>query len=208
MFRMSFIKSRLKQYIVFALALAACFHGQACLNAASAGRPATQNQEQPLPASDIDQGKYLLGPDDQIRMTVFGEEDLSGNYTVNAGGMLSVPLIGDVQARGRTLKQVEAEIVRQLKSGYLVNPSVALEIGKYRPFYILGEVRAPGSYSYVTGMNALNAAALAGGFTYRANKKRIQIRRADENGNDVTDEQPVEYKIRPGDVILVKERFF
>lgn len=205
---MSFLKSKLRQYIAFALVLAACFHGQTCLNAATAGQPATQRQELSLAPEEADQDKYLLGPDDQIKMTVFGEEDLSGTYTVNAGGMLSVPLIGDVRAKGRTLKQLEAEIVRQLKNGYLVAPSVALEIGKYRPFYILGEVRTPGSYSYVTGMNALNAAALAGGFTYRANKKRIQIRRTGENGDDVTEEQPVEYKIRPGDVILVKERFF
>lgn len=195
---MSLFKNSLKRSILFVLVLAASLQGLVHAEIATGVEGAG---EQP-------KIEYLLGPDDQIKMTVFGEEELSGVYAVSAVGTLSIPLIGDVRASGRTLKQLEAEIVEKFRGGYLVDPSVALEVAKYRPFYILGEVRLPGSYSYVSGINVLNAVALAGGFTYRANKKRIQIRRAGPNGNDVVEEKPIEYKIQPGDVILVRERFF
>lgn len=208
---MLFLKSRFKRYVLFFFVLIACFQGQAGADTASARQMTSaqeQNQAAPTQLQPESGNEYLLGPDDQIKMTVFGEEELTGVYTVNANGMLSIPLIGDVQAKNQTLKQLETEIIKKFENGYLIDPSIALEIAKYRPFYILGEVRLPGSYNYVTDINVLNAAALAGGFTYRANKKRVQIRRPGQNGEDTTEEQPVEYKIQPGDVILVKERFF
>lgn len=208
---MLFLKSRFKRYVLFSFVLIACFQGQAGADTASARQMTSaqeQNQAAPTQLQPESGNEYLLGPDDQIKMTVFGEEELTGVYTVNANGMLSIPLIGDVQAKNQTLKQLETEIIKKFENGYLIDPSIALEIAKYRPFYILGEVRLPGSYNYVTDINVLNAAALAGGFTYRANKKRVQIRRPGQDGEDTTEEQPVEYKIQPGDVILVKERFF
>jgi protein involved in polysaccharide export with SLBB domain len=151
---------------------------------------------------------YRIGPDDEIKITVYGEEDLSGSYPVSGTGNISMPLIGDVHVQNFTLKDVELAVTEKLKDGYLLDPKVSVEISKYRPFYILGEVRVPGSYPYVNNMSVLNAVAVAGGFTYRANKKRVEIMRTHEEDADVDKDQPVDTLVVPGDIILVKERFF
>ncbi|MCC6597808.1 MAG: polysaccharide export protein [Alphaproteobacteria bacterium] len=210
---MLYYKRKLRQFALFSLVLIASFHGQiSYADAAESLSTTIAIHKTEDPQAPITLGEeYLLGPDDEIKMTVFGEEDLSGPYNVSATGTLSIPLIGDVQASGRTLKEIETEIVKKLKNGYLIDPSVALSITKYRPFYILGEVRLPGSYSYVSGMSVLNAVALAGGFTYRANKKNVQIKRPVHgiNSNEIPKkEYTVDAKILPGDVIFIKERFF
>ena len=151
---------------------------------------------------------YTLGGDDEIKITVFGEADLSGTYRLSGTGAVSIPLIGEVALNGLTLREAEELIKGKLVDGYLVDPSVSIEVLKYRPFYILGEVRAPGSYSYVSDMNVLNAVALAGGFTYRANQKAVKILKKNEGESGEYEEFPVKTKISPGDVIVVKERFF
>lgn len=152
--------------------------------------------------------EYVVGPDDEIQMRVFGEDDLSGMYVVSTAGELSLPLIGNIHVQGLNLPQIKTLIVSKLKDGYLLDPQVSLEVKKYRPFYILGEVNVPGSYDYVSNMSVLNAVALAGGYTYRANKNKIEIRRKHNDETQIFESRPEEFSVIPGDVILVKERFF
>lgn len=150
---------------------------------------------------------YMLGVDDKIKITVFDEGNLSDVYSVASDGTISMPLIGTFPVEGLTIKQTEYLITDMLADGFLIAPSVAVEIDTYRPFYILGEVHVPGQYSYVNNMSALNAVALAGGFTYRAKQKEVKILR-DPNSKDDYKIIPSTGLIKPGDVILIEERFF
>ena len=150
---------------------------------------------------------YKLGPGDKVRVTVFDEKELSGDFDVSGQGELALPLIGQVKVQGRTINEVEITITQRYGKDYLVNPQVNVEVLNYRPFFILGEVRSPGSYAYVSGMTVINAIALAGGYTPRANKGRIMLK----HGNDPkTEEHEVQEDsaVLPGDVIRVPERFF
>lgn len=153
------------------------------------------------------QVQYTLGAGDAIKVTVFGHTDLSGEFQVDGGGMVALPLIGNVAARGLTVRQLETAIVRVLRPDYLKNPRVNVEVLNYRPFYIIGEVKKPGSYPYVSGMKVINAIALAGGYTYRARENRLYVTRA-------TDQSRAKHRanhqttILPGDVIEVPERYF
>jgi polysaccharide export outer membrane protein len=149
---------------------------------------------------------YTLGSGDKIRVKVFKHRDLSGVFQVDDTGAISMSLIGTVKASGLTLREFEKRITIMLKDGYLINPSVTVEVVKFRPFYILGEVSRPGSYPYVSGMTVLNAVALAGGFTSRAKKKRIFITRGDSVKTELF--ATIESVILPGDIIEVPERFF
>ena len=150
---------------------------------------------------------YRLAAGDTVRVTVYGHEDLSGEFEVDGAGRISLPLIRDVAAEGRSLRELEEIITAKLSPDYLREPRVSAEVLNYRPFYILGEVSEPGSYPYVNGMTVINAVAVAGGFTYRARKGRIRIVR--ESG-DGTLELKVsnDTVVMPGDVIEVPERFF
>lgn len=150
---------------------------------------------------------YKLGVADKVRIIVFNEDTLSGEFTVSDSGVLSLPLIGDVKAIGRTPREVIKDIETKLADGYLRQPRVSMDVLTYRPFYILGEVSKPGEYPYSNGLSALNAVARAEGFTYRANKKKIFIKRFGETAER-------EYKldsgvtIYPGDTVRVGERYF
>ena len=125
-------------------------------------------------AAEASVAGYRLGPGDQVRLTVFRHEDLSGEFEVDGEGFLAMPLVGEILGAGLTARQLESEIETRLKDGgYLVNPQVSIEVLNYRPFYIIGEVNNPGSYQYVNGMNVINAVALAGGFSYRADQDDI-----------------------------------
>ncbi len=145
---------------------------------------------------------YQLGSGDKIRVIVFGEEDLGGEFQVDGNGRLSLPLIGELQAKGQTANSLEQEIAAKLADGYLQSPRVSVEISTYRPFYVIGEVNKPGEYPYVNGMSALNAIALAGGYTTRANEGPIYIRR---NGSLREEKLEADQmtRILPGDVIRV-----
>lgn len=148
---------------------------------------------------------YVLGTGDQIRLTVYGEDDLSGQYEVGSTGMVALPLIGEVNAAGRTIAEFESAVAARLKQGYLKDPRVSAQVANYRPFFILGEVSKPGSYPYVNGMTVLNAVALAGGYTYRADKDGVTITHAAAaKENDVRENAAV----MPGDIIRVPERLF
>lgn len=151
--------------------------------------------------------EYVLGPGDKLRLNVFGEADLSGEFTIDGQGTIRLPLIGQVRAAGYTPPQLEAVIGSALSQGYLKSPRVAVEVATYRPFYIIGAVNRPGQYPYVDHMNALNAVALAGGFTPTAVESVVFIRR--EGSNEET-EVPADRTttIHPGDVLKVHNTFF
>lgn len=151
---------------------------------------------------------YRLGADDKVRIIVFGEDSLTGEFTVSGGsGSISFPLIGDVQAGGLSIPELQKEIEDKLRDGFLKDPKVSIEVLNYRPFYILGEVTKPGEYPYINGLTVLNAVATANGFTYRADTRKVFIKRANEAVEQVyrlTSSTPVE----PGDTIRIGERFF
>ena len=123
-------------------------------------------------AATFEDGPYTLDSGDKLRIVVFGQDALSNNYTVDAQGAVSLPLVGAVEARGLTTAQLGGAIAGRLKSGYVRDPSVAVEIETYRPFFVLGEVTFPGQYPYVPNMTVENAIAIAGGFTPRASKRQ------------------------------------
>lgn len=153
------------------------------------------------------EAEYRLGTGDELGVTVFGHPDLSGKFHVGSNGTIAMPLIGEVRVAQMTLRQAEQQIVSRLKPDYLRNPQVSIDVLNYRPFYIIGEVRNPGSYPYVGGMTVVNAVAMAGGFTYRARESRIQIQRAGSPDGKMESAGP-ETRVFPGDVIQVPERFF
>ena len=157
--------------------------------------------------SPAGEAEYAFGTGDKLRITVFGHEDLSGEFTISETGEVSLPLVGSLSLGGLGIRQAEAAIVDALKPDYLLSPRVSIEVLNYRPFYILGEVKEPGSYPYVNGMTVTEAVALGGGFTYRAKKKSMVIVRASD---PTRTERPVSVTdvVLPGDVVKVLERFF
>jgi polysaccharide biosynthesis/export protein len=146
---------------------------------------------------------YHLDAGDKLRVVVFGQEGLTNTYAIDAGGSITMPLIGAVPARGRTPAGLAAEISARLRNGYIREPSVAVEIEAYRPFFILGEVAAPGQYPYVPNMSVESAVAIAGGFSPRA--KRDSVTLTHNSGRAMV---PLGTPIGPGDTILVGERWF
>jgi polysaccharide export outer membrane protein len=150
---------------------------------------------------------YRLDAGDKVRVTVYGHEDLSGEFEVDGTGGLSLPLVRTVQAAGLTAGELEAAIVGKLKPDYLRDPRVSVEILIYRPIYVIGEVQAPGSYPYASGMTAINAVAMAGGYTYRARKSKVMIIRGAKEQQEKIKAEP-DTPLLPGDVIEVSERFF
>jgi polysaccharide biosynthesis/export protein len=150
-------------------------------------------------------GPYTLDSGDKLRIVVFGQDTLSNNYTVDAQGAVSLPLVGAVEARGLTASQLGSAIASRLRSGYVRDPSVAVEIETYRPFF--GEVTFPGQYPYVPNMTVENAIAIAGGFTPRASKDKVTITRKVQ-GAPARYVLPLRYPLRPGDTIEVSERWF
>lgn len=168
--------------------------------------PAPSSAAAAAPTAALAESTYKLGSGDRVRVVVFRHEDLSGEFALDGAGNFAMPLVGEIQAYGLTTRDLEQRIATKLQDGYLVDPQVSVEVLNYRPFYILGEVKAPGSYQYVNGMTVLNAVALAGGFTYRAKQDGFQLQRGGSNttGADVGIDTP----ILPGDIVTVKERFF
>lgn len=150
--------------------------------------------------------EYTLGSGDRLRLIVFGEEDLSGEFEVDGSGTVSLKLLGRVAVGGLTLPQAERKISDGLKAGgFLIDPRVAAEVLNFRPFFILGEVEKRGQYPYVNGMTVAQAVAIAGGYTYRAAQSRISIERYGTKGERPASENT---PVLPGDIIRVPERFF
>ena len=154
-----------------------------------------------------EQGTYKLGSGDKVRVIVFGEDDLGGEYVVDGSGYVRLPLIGQIKAGGLSVFDFEAEVAAKLNNGYLKDAKISVEVVNYRPFYIIGEVNKPGEYPYVNDMNVLNAVALAGGYTFRADDTQVFIRR---NGSTKEEQLPADQttRVNPGDIIRVSERFF
>lgn len=155
-----------------------------------------------------DRNATRLGPNDRVRITVFGQPTLTGEYTLDGNGVLAFPLIGNVPASGSTTAELQRAITAKLDPDYLRNPSVSAEVVTRRPFYVIGEVLKPGNYPYVTDMTAINAVAMAGGFTRRAKKNDFYIRRFDKDGRMVRIEAKAETVLQAGDTLEVRERVF
>lgn len=151
--------------------------------------------------------EYRLGVADKVRVTVFGEAALTGEFLVGGNGKISLPLIGETQANGLTIGEFQQEVATALQDGFITNPRVSAEVLNYRPFYILGEVNSPGEYPYTNSLTVLNAVATAGGFTYRADNRRVFIKRGD---GDAEEEFPLTTatRVAPGDTIRIRERLF
>ena len=150
---------------------------------------------------------YHLDAGDKLRVVVYGQEGLTNTYAVSAGGSITMPLIGSVMARGRTTAGLAADISAKLRAGFIREPSVAVEIEAYRPFFILGEGAAPGQYPYVPNMTAESAVAIAGGFSPRARRDRVTVTHTDASGTGRFEISPGS-PISPGDTVLVGERWF
>jgi protein involved in polysaccharide export with SLBB domain len=151
---------------------------------------------------------YHLAPGDRLRITVFGEERLSGEYSLTPAGNVAFPLIGLVQADGKSVEEVQALITGRLAAGYLKDPKVSAEVITFRPYYILGEVNHPGAFPFAVGLTLNQAVASAGGFTYRANHHRAFLRRADDAKEHMVDLRLGPVPIAPGDTIRIGERYF
>lgn len=151
--------------------------------------------------------EYQLGAGDKLRVIVYGEQDLSGEFDVDGSGAVSLPLIGEVRAAEKTLRELEIAVADKLREGYLADPRVNIEVLNYRPYYIVGEVEEPGELPYTAGMTVLNAVAVAGGYTYRADTTRVFVARPNQAGEI---EYPADQSlnVKPGDIIRVPERFF
>jgi protein involved in polysaccharide export with SLBB domain len=175
------------------LALAACDTTDPALQAAS---------ETPTAPVEI-----RLAAGDKLKITVFGEEQLTGEYEIDSNGTVSMPLAGTVEAAGLTKIELERRLSGKLSGSYLKNPRVTVEVTSSRPFYILGEVEKPGEYPYRAGLNIMSAIAVAGGNTYRASRSKVYIQR---NGQGSFQEVPLgpTIPVYPGDVIKVPERYF
>jgi polysaccharide export outer membrane protein len=150
---------------------------------------------------------YRLDAGDKLRVVVYGQEGLTNTYAIDAGGSITMPLIGAVPARGRTPAGLAAEITAKLRSGYIRDPSVAVEIESYRPFFILGEVAAPGQYPYVPNMSVESAVAIAGGFSPRARRDRVTLTHTEGSGPTRT-VVPLGTSLSPGDTVQIGERWF
>jgi protein involved in polysaccharide export with SLBB domain len=167
----------------------------------STGASATTS---PVPPAEAN---YVLGVDDHVTILVFGEDALSKEYVVGPDGKISVPLIGDIPATGRTLAQVQSDVQAKLADGYIKNPQVAASISTFRPFYILGEVTRPGEYPYRDGLTVTAAVATAQGFTYRAQKRFVFIKHKGDPAEKREFLDPG-LEVEPGDTIRVGERYF
>jgi polysaccharide export outer membrane protein len=150
---------------------------------------------------------YRLGTGDKLHIITFDEPQLTGDFFVGADGSVSLPWIGDVPARGRTASELRSDIEARLKNGYILNPTVSLQVLVYRPFYILGEVNKPGQYPYTDGLTVMSAVATAGGFTYRANTNKVFIKHPNQ-GNEVKEPLSPATQVGAGDTIRIAERYF
>ncbi|MGE7369855.1 polysaccharide biosynthesis/export family protein [Neorhizobium sp. NPDC001467] len=192
---MSFARSRSK--IALAIAMAATTMLGAC----------TTYQPAPKSFQEATIQPYRLDSGDRLRISVFEQTGLSNTYTVDQAGYISFPLIGQVAARGQTMVALEGAIAAKLKQGYLRDPDVTIEVDRYRPVFVMGEVGRPGQYSYVPGMTAQNAIAIAGGFTPRGNQRDIDVTRK-INGRSITGRTSISAAVLAGDTIYVRERLF
>jgi polysaccharide export outer membrane protein len=213
--------SRLTVLLLVASALTACAHrktyvaaepnigseGQVAIAPAPVMTVAAGGPYAPAPGVTGFDSPYLLDAGDRLRIQVFGQEGLTNSYIVDASGNVSITLIGTVPARGITTHDLARRIAERLRNGYIRNPHVSVEVEAYRPFFILGEVSAPGQYPYVPNMTVEAAVAIAGGFAPRANRGEVLLGRS-YNGEIMRGKVPLDFPLRPGDTVTVRERWF
>jgi polysaccharide biosynthesis/export protein len=160
------------------------------------GHPAARGAES--------ESEYRIGPNDIIRVQVFGEDDLSVERKVGGDGQINFPLLGNVAVHGRTIQALQDELAARLGDGYVRQPKVIVYIVRYRNFYVSGEVRTPGGYAYEGGLTVRKAISLAGGFTEKADRHVIKVLRG---GQGIADAQPIAQDglILPDDTIMVAQ---
>lgn len=180
---------------------------QACAGPTMTGRdvlPGPPEQEQRIGEA---LRAYELGAGDNIRLTVYRHEDLSGEFRLDDQGRFPLPLVGEIEGAGQTARELERRVAERLQDGYLVDPQVSVEILTYQPVTVVGEVGSAGRYPYESGMTVIDAAAAAGGFTPRANTGRIVVNRG-SGADGIAFYATPDMEILPGDLIEVPERFF
>lgn len=151
---------------------------------------------------------YRLTTGDKVKVTVYNEQDLTGEFQVNDAGNVSFPLAGDIPATGATVSEFQQRLATKLRKGFVKNPRVSVEISNYRPFNVIGEVKNAGQYPYRPGLTLNDAVAMAGGFTYRANQHTAYVRRADTSGEATVQTDKDNVTVGPGDNIRIPERYF
>jgi protein involved in polysaccharide export with SLBB domain len=190
-------------WVALALAILAAIPLQGAMAQAAGATPGNTQQNDDSSSAD-----YKLGPSDKVHVDVFGQQDLSGDFAVDGRGFVQFPLIGQVRAAGLSVRDFEDEIAKALRAGdYLKDPHISAEVINFRPFSIIGQVAKPGQYPTADNMSVLDAVALAGGFTFRADESEVYIQ---HNGQAAEAEYPATTatKVQPGDVIRVGQRFF
>ena len=188
------------------LLLVSCGSNPVLDNGGELNQPAADSQSKAIAAIGSSPDNYVLGQGDQISIFVFDEPDLTLDARVSASGFINYSYLGNIQVTNKTPLELEEHIAELLRNGYLVNPSVNVSVTQFRPFYIGGEVRSPGSYPYQPGLTLERAIALAGGLSDRASERRMYVARA---GSD-TSQQKISLgdAVGPGDTITVQEGFF
>lgn len=178
---------------------------------ASCAAPAQETTLSANPAAStmLAEDEYRVSSGDKLHIIVFGEDTLTGDYVITSGGNLTFPLVGNLPASDKTVEQLQTVLSTKLADGYVNNPRVSIQVVSFRPFYILGEVNRPGEYPVSTGLTLQQAVASAGGYTYRANTRRIFLKRANEVQEkliDLREAGPI--VVRAGDTIRISERHF
>jgi protein involved in polysaccharide export with SLBB domain len=193
------------KFVAHLLLLLVCCLSLAGCGAGSNLGPATEAEQNAI--IEAAKGSPRLQAGEKIRLTVYGEASLSGDYQIDPSGYLSLPLAGTVKAAGLTQAELEQELAKKFRSEYLRNPRVTISIMEFRPFYILGEIEKPGSYPYTSGLNVLSAIAIAGGTTYRGSRSTVLIQHPGDSGMR---EYPLasSVPVLPGDIIRIPQRYF
>jgi polysaccharide export outer membrane protein len=193
---MSNFKLRLSVLFLIFTAVAGCDGPRGIVNSLEAETPAATTDT------------YRLSPGDKLKVTVFNEADLTGEFQVNERGNVAFPLAGEIKASGSTPDEFRDRLTQRLRGKFVKNPRVSIEMVNYRPFNVLGEVRNAGQYPYRPGLSIQDAVAMAGGFTYRANTRTVYLRRADASGEITVNTDGEKVPILPGDNLRVPERYF
>jgi protein involved in polysaccharide export with SLBB domain len=167
--------------------------------------PVTEAEQKAIVDASMASPRLQAG--EKIRVTVYGEASLSGDFQIDPSGFISLPLAGTIKAAGLTQGELEQALAKKFRNEYLKNPKVTVTIAEFKPFYIIGEIEKPGAYAYTSGLNVLSAIAIAGGTTYRASKSSIMIQHPGESG---LREYPLNASvpILPGDIIRIPQRYF
>lgn len=181
--------------VIVSLGVAACAGGT---------KPAFDPSQ---PAVEAVDSPYRLGLSDRVRVTTYNEPNLTGEFQIGGTGTISFPLIGEVPAQGKTAAELQQALTTRLADGYLRDPRVAVEVTTFRPFFIMGEVERPGRYPTAEGMTIARAVALAGGYTYRANRNKVFVRRRGDSVEREIDAES-DVAVAPGDILRIGERYF